>query len=196
MNRPRLRNPYWFVKKERSVHEEQITPENNMFVREVLQDKFGVIPSPHVGVATNSLIKTEDLVPVEYTPNARRTGLIAKKIGQYPLWKKDGTKIQTTLLQIIDNHVIKYIPPEQYKPTQKPDVKVLNKFGCLLVGAQTGDASRFTKEYCGLFKDSGVPPKTFLSRFLVSPSAALLPGTPLNVSHFRVGEFVDVKGKT
>lgn len=38
---------------------------------------------------------------VEWTPKLRRTGAIAKKIGVVPLWLKDGTKIQTTLLQVI-----------------------------------------------------------------------------------------------
>lgn len=37
----------------------------------------------------------------EWSPQIRRSGAIAKKIGQYPLWKKDGTKIRTTLLQVI-----------------------------------------------------------------------------------------------
>lgn len=66
----------------------------------------------------------------------------------------------------------------------------------MLVGAESTDPSKLTKEYCGLFKDSGVMPKKILSRFLISPTAALMPGTPLNVDHFRVGDFVDVRGKT
>lgn len=39
-------------------------------------------------------------------------------------------------------------------------------------------------------------PKKYLSRFFVSPSAALSPGTPLLASHFRVGDYLDVRGKT
>lgn len=65
-----------------------------------------------------------------------------------------------------------------------------------MVGAESTDPTMLTKDYCGLFKDSGVMPKKVLSRFIVSPTAQLLPGTPLNVSHFRVGDFVDVRGKT
>lgn len=96
----------------------------------------------------------------------------------------------------MDNHVVRYIPPEEYKPTQKPTVHDVSKYGCLLVGAESTDPSLLTKEYCGLFKDSGVMPKKHLARFLVSPEAALSPGTPLNVTHFRIGDFVDVRGKT
>lgn len=112
------------------------------------------------------------------------------------MWKKDGTKIRTTLLQVVDNHVIKYIPPEKYQPSQKPKWKNLSRFGCLLVGAESADPSSLTKEYCGLFTNSGVMPKKTISRFMVSPSAALQPGTPLNVTHFRVNDYVDVRGKT
>lgn len=36
----------------------------------------------------------------EWNPLTRRVGLIARKIGNYPLWSKDGKKLQTTLLQV------------------------------------------------------------------------------------------------
>uniref|UniRef100_A0A8D8C618 Large ribosomal subunit protein uL3m n=1 Tax=Culex pipiens TaxID=7175 RepID=A0A8D8C618_CULPI len=202
LNRPRLRNPVWFVRKERTVHDELITPENTSFVKEVLYERYG--PSALIkGVLTfdqskSSLIKSEELPPVQWQPGMKRTGVIAKKIGQYPLWRKDGTKIRTTLLQIIDNHVVKYIPPEEFEPPREPNQKRnwKNPYGCLLVGAESRDPSIFTKEYCGLFKDSGVIPKQHLCRFIISPEARILPGTPLNVTHFRVGDFVDVRGKT
>jgi large subunit ribosomal protein L3 len=190
LNRPRLRNPVWFNKKERAKHDEQISPENTDFVHEVVRDRFTAI--------SNSLLKNTEVVQPtgEWTPGQRRTGLIARKIGQYPLWKKDGTKVRTTLLQIIDNHVIKYMPPGEFQPTQKPKVSQPNKYGCLMVGAETCDPTHLTKEYCNLFADYGGMPKRILSRFLVHPSSALSPGTPLNVTHFRVGDYVDVRGKT
>lgn len=209
------------------VHEDYITPENRKFVSEVLGDRFGV-PSLIKGVQTfpNSVNEKqlveikESIVQSQYDPRERRCGLIARKIGVVPLWKKNGKQITSTMLQIEDNHVIKYIPPEEYQPSQTPRVKDISKFGCLLVGAGSADPSLFTKEYCGLFKESGVMPKRKLGRFLVSPNAKLLPGehlyfflfvhsfllytkcelnftgTPLNVTHFRLGDFVDIKGKT
>lgn len=178
-----------------------VTPENKSFVQEVVHDKYGP-PALIKGVQSydqsirEQLVKTQELELQPWTDNVRRTGVIARKIGQYPLWLKNGEKIRTTLLQIIDNHVIKYIPPEEYKPTQKPKASNLKKYGCLLVGAESCDPSTLTKEYCGLFKYSGLMPKRHLVRFLISPSAAVPVGTPLNVSHYRVGDFVDVRGKT
>lgn len=81
-----------------------LTAENTSFVKEVLHTKFGP-PALIKGVLTfdqsnQSLIRTEELPAVEWRQGLKRTGVIARKIGQYPLWKKDGTKIRTTLLQV------------------------------------------------------------------------------------------------
>lgn len=127
---------------------------------------------------SESLTKWKQLQKQEWSFAEKRVGVIARKIGLVPLWKKDGTKINTTMLQIEDNHVIKYIPPEEYKPAALygPKWKHTNKYGCLLVGAGSVDPTFFTKTYCGLFTNSGVMPKKHLARFLVSPKAELLPG--------------------
>ncbi|XP_037935314.1 39S ribosomal protein L3, mitochondrial [Teleopsis dalmanni] len=200
LNRPRLRNPYWFAKKTRTIHEDYVTAENKSFIKEVVHDTYGP-PALIKGVSSynqneNKLLKVIEFEKQEWDPKVRRCGVIARKIGQYPMWLKNGEKIRTTLLQVVDNHVIKYIPPEEYTPAHKPNVKQINKYGCLLVGAESTDPSTLTKEYCGLFKASGVMPTKNLARFIVSPKAAIPPGTPLNVDHFRVGDVVDVRGKT
>lgn len=148
---------------------------------EVLNDRFGV-PTLIKGIQTypkssEALIDVkQEEKPQQWNKYQRRCGLIARKIGVVPMWKKDGTKMTTTLLQIDDNHVIKYFSPDEYNPSEKPRVKNLRKFGCVLVGAGSADPSLFTKEYCGLFRDSGVMPKRHLGRFLVTPEAKLLPG--------------------
>lgn len=148
---------------------------------EVLNDRFGV-PTLIKGVQTypknsEALIDVkQEEKPQQWNKFQRRCGLIARKIGVVPMWQKNGTKIFTTLLQIDDNHVIKYFEPEEYNPSQQPRVKNVQKFGCVLVGSGSADPSLFTKEYCGLFRDSGVMPKRHLGRFLVTPEAKLLPG--------------------
>ena len=50
--------------------------------------------------------------------------------------------------------------------------------------------------YCNLFAEAGLMPKKRLARFIISPEAALPPGTPLSAGHFVVGQAVDVYGKT
>ncbi|ALC49347.1 mRpL3 [Drosophila busckii] len=201
LSRPRQKNPYWFVRQQRTQTEDLVTGENRNFINEVVHDTYGA-PAIIKGIQTyeqKQLVKTPAPPNTDeqlWTPGLRRSGLIARKIGQYPLWLKNGERVRTTLLQVVDNHVIKYIPPEEYKPSQRPHVHNLNKYGCLLVGAESTNPALLTKEYCGIFRDSGVMPTKSLARFIVSPQAALAAGTPLNVGHFRVGDFVDVRGKT
>lgn len=102
------------------------------------------------------------------------------------------------IFQVVDNHVIKYIPPEEFKPMKTTELKWKEKrrLGCLLVGSETVDPTTVTKEYCGLFNSVGMLPKRHLCRFMVSPEATLPTGTPLFATHFRVGDYVDVRAKT
>lgn len=195
---PRKRPLPWLPKQERVLHKDNITAENTQFIEEVIESKYGQLPVKHDIEFSNSPLKISPIESnLKWKENFRRTGLIAKKIGIYPMWLKDGKKVTSTLLQIVDNHVIKYISPEDFNPVKRRQVApVKNKLGCLIVGADSMDPQRFTKEYCGLFTDSGVMPKRVLMRFMVSPEAALQPGTPLHVAHFKPGEYVDIGGKT
>nr|XP_022901018.1 39S ribosomal protein L3, mitochondrial [Onthophagus taurus] len=186
--KPRLRNPTWLTKKNRVVHNEFITSDNQEFLKEVVQDQFKI--------EAETSLKKEHITNIEWTPNLKRTGVIARKIGIYPIWLKNGEKVLTTLLQVLDNHVIKYYTPEEYNPPRKRIEKIYNKKGVILLGAGSTDPSTFTKEYCGIFRDTGVLPKKHLARFFVSPEGILPPGTPIGVLHYQVGNYVDVRGKT
>lgn len=62
-------------------------PENEEFVKEVVQDKYSNLPNV-------------EITRVEWEPKIQRCGVIARKIGAYPLWLKDGSRIDTTLLQV------------------------------------------------------------------------------------------------
>lgn len=133
----------------------------------------------------------------EWTPDSKRVGLIAKKIGIYPMWRKDGKRILTTLLQVIDNHVIKAYTAEEFKDNViHQDRWRSDGLACMIVGAQSSDPRRYTAQYIGMFREAGVMPKAKLTKMLVTDNALMQPGTPLHVNHFRVGDFVDVFGKT
>ncbi|KAG8223178.1 hypothetical protein J437_LFUL000344 [Ladona fulva] len=191
LNHPKLRYPLWFLKKERAKYDEKITQENVSFVKEVVQERYSL----------SSPLKDPPVPRGEWAPGCTRAGLIARKIGCYPMWLKDGSKIFTTLLQVSDNHVISYQPPGEFSMADTPHrkrkpVKNPLRKGCLLVGGESADPQLFTKEYCGLFTDSGIMPKRLLTRFYVSPEAAIQPGTPLFATHFKPGQYVDVNGKT
>jgi len=180
--------PFWQPQKTRTLYPEGVTPENESFVSEFITDKYKSPISP---------LRSEPLERSQWTPKSQRCGVIARKIGVYPLWKNDGTKILTTLLQVSDNHVIKYIPPEDcekrnffHKNFQKYNT------GTLIVGADNSDPREFTKAYSSLFSEAGVLPKKRMTKFKVTPDAVLAPGTPLYASHFRPGDYIDVAGKT
>lgn len=164
-----------------------------------MHEKYGK-PIIKRGVPTNekasSLLKTEELPAVEWHSGLRRTGLIGKKIGVVPLWLKNGKKIMTTMLQVLDNHVVKYVSPENNNPAMKLHLHDYSKHGMLYIGSGNVDPNTLTAQYSGLFEKAGVMPKLNLCRFAVSHQGALLPGTELNVLHFRVGDHVDVRGKT
>lgn len=114
-----------------------------------------------------------------------------------PMWTKKGLKILTTLLQVNDCHVIKYHSPEETQDTGIFQMKGRTKgFGTIVVGAESCDPQDLTSAYCGLFNEAGVLPKKKISKFLCSDNAKLPPGTPLYATHFKVGDFVDVYGKT
>lgn len=56
-------------------------------------------------------------------------------------------KIESCYLQVVDNHVIKYIPPEEYKPVlhrrkYKAQPITQQKWGCLVVGSESTDPQR------------------------------------------------------
>lgn len=49
---------------------------------------------------SQSVLKEQPMPRGEWSPGVRRAGLITRKIGIYPMWEQDGTKILTTLLQV------------------------------------------------------------------------------------------------
>eukprot|EP00096_Caligus_rogercresseyi_P008717 TRINITY_DN2813_c0_g1_i1.p1 TRINITY_DN2813_c0_g1~~TRINITY_DN2813_c0_g1_i1.p1 ORF type:complete len:352 (+),score=70.86 TRINITY_DN2813_c0_g1_i1:113-1168(+) len=188
IKRRHTHKPFWHIKKSNKVPNEPLTQENKSWVG-------GCSPLK------------EEFAPWDrssWENPSTRTGVLARKIGLAPLWNKSGSRIMTTLLQVADIHVIRYIPAEDYAEShigQKLQAsngiseakrKVLNP--ALVVGTDSRDPSYFTKGYCGLFSESGVSPKRVLARFLVTPNAILKPGMPLYASHFQAGAYVDIRG--
>jgi large subunit ribosomal protein L3 len=203
MNQPRLRTPAWWYKKERNAKQDELSGGNRKFLEERVEADFGprVMHKGYETFESNSLLKVPSLEPRKWRKGLTRVGTIGRKLGHYPLWLKDGTRVNTTVLQIVDNHVIKCTKAGEYNATQKirntyQEDKRVGRKSCLLVGSESVDPNNLTANYIGLFKGSGVPPTKILTRFQVSKGAELPPGTPLNVTHYRVGDFVDVRSRT
>ena len=68
-----------------------MSPDNKTFIKEVIDEKYRNMVSP---------LKGGELVKTEWSPRTKRSGLIARNIGKYPLWEKDGTKVLCTLLHV------------------------------------------------------------------------------------------------
>nr|CAG4637064.1 EOG090X07HN [Ceriodaphnia reticulata]SVE72981.1 EOG090X07HN [Ceriodaphnia reticulata] len=183
---PTSKSPFLVGKKE----DEKISADNQRFMREVIQDKY----------RNKSPIKSSelDIAKTEWDPKTKRSGVIARNIGVYHMWQKDGTKVICTLLHVLDNHVIRYIPPEEYVTTLMGAKHFKNRkpLGCLVVGAEATNPEKFTRQYCNLFAEAGLMPKKRLARFIITPNAALPPCTPITAGHFVIGQAVDVYGKT
>ncbi|MPC12880.1 39S ribosomal protein L3, mitochondrial [Portunus trituberculatus] len=173
--------PFWLPKTTRAMYPEHMTPENEIFLKDVIEEKY------------SSPLKADCWERGTWVKNSMRCGLIGRKIGIYPMWTKDGTRLLTTLLQVSDNQVIKYIKPEDMVQDKR---KRYRELGALVVGADPIDPRIITKEYYSVFSEAGVMPKKKMSKFLITPNAKLAPGTPLYASHFQPGHYVDIAGIT
>lgn len=183
VKRRRTVPPFWLPKTSRTMYPENVTKENESFVSEVVASEF------------SSPLRSDPWERGQWMESSRRCGVIARKIGIYPMWKKDGTRLLTTLLQVSDNHVIKYIPPEElansfFRKKHNP------RTAGLVVGADSVDPREVTKEFYSMFSESGILPKKKVTKFYISPEAKLAPGTPLYASHFQPGNYVDIAGVT
>ncbi|KAG1653226.1 39S ribosomal protein L3, mitochondrial [Nymphon striatum] len=154
----------WWIPKTIKFFDDNVSPENKDFLKELEQ-----IPSKNL-----SPLKEEPWPRNSWGPDSRRAGVIARKIGIYPQWFRNGKRVLTTLLQVLDNHVIKYHPPEKFAKTI-PGSLCKGNFGALIVGANAGRPQNFTKAYCNMFQESGVVPKKKLTRFLVTDDAKIQP---------------------
>ncbi|BFZ13453.1 hypothetical protein BsWGS_16492 [Bradybaena similaris] len=187
--RPSIRKP-WHVRKWTTKKDDDLIPSNEVFIKDVLIDKYtgqSKVESP---------LKDGPWERNPYVHGTRRTGVLALKLGTTEQYTKYGKPFLVTLLQVLDNHVINYVPPEVYAtyPSHRPHQ--WQRFGLQIVGALSCDPRQFSKAYNNLFAKAGVPPKRWLTRFLITPDAAVQPGTPLCVNHFRVGDYVDVQSRT
>lgn len=70
--------------------DDQISSENSLFIKEVMKEKFD----------DKSPVKGAELVKTEWDSKTKRTGLIARNIGVYPMWENDGKKVLCTLLHV------------------------------------------------------------------------------------------------
>lgn len=187
--------PFFHTKKTAKTEQAPLTASNRAFLAKVLRDtyndeqsgeRYAYVVPPKTRANENKAAqnKVSPLI-AELEPWQRgnwdecgvgttRVGLIGRKVGVVPMWLKNGKPVLATMLHIEDNHIIRYIPAEDFSKTvvaqrrirpyiMKPTASISR--GSLVVGALSADPSKYTKDYCGLFTESGVMPKKKLVRF-------------------------------
>lgn len=131
-------------------------------------------------------LKDKDWSLQPWEPYSRRCGAVGVKLGVQYMWLKDGTCVSTTLVQILDCHVIKYFSKEEYN----------GRRAAAIVGCKNASPFYRNEKYHQFCLDAGVPIKEKCFRFNMTENARLKPGTPLYATHFRVGQHVDLVAKT
>ncbi|KAK9478380.1 translation protein [Lipomyces japonicus] len=114
---------------------------------------------------------------------ASRTGALAIKRGMTQLFDLSGKVMPVTMLQLDRVQVVQTMTPRTH-----------GYYG-VQVGAGARNARNLTAPELGHLAHKGIPPKAELAEFKVKSEAGLLPvGTDITVSHFVVGQFLDVRG--
>lgn len=118
------------------------------------------------------------------TPDAKRTGLIAKKLGMTRIFRDDGTHVPVTVLHLDELQVI--------------DNRTLERDGYTAVQLGWGKAKvkNVSQPNKGHYARVKVEPKKKVMEFRVAPDALLESGQMLTAAHFVVGQKVDVCGVT
>ena len=174
----RTTHPFWYwVKKDAKRHDAFVDSDNRQFLDKVIKEKKEAEEARRQSPLNQDLLPSERK---EWTEQSRRVGLICKKIGILPYWTKEGRRGLTTLLQLVDNHVIKAYTAEEYaKQVVYQKRWITDASACIVMGAESMDPRQVTQEYAGLFKEAAVLPKKKLTAMYVTDDALLKPGTPL-----------------
>lgn len=113
-----------------------------------------------------------------------RTGLIAKKLGMSSMFNERGERITLTFLQIENCIVV----------GQKTDSK--HGYNAIVLGSTIKKLSKVTKPMKQVFANAKVEPRALLKEFRVSEDNILEVGTEIKAGHFKVGQAVDVSGRS
>ncbi|MBL8702612.1 MAG: 50S ribosomal protein L3 [Alphaproteobacteria bacterium] len=113
---------------------------------------------------------------------AKRTGIIARKLGMTRMFAEDGSHVPVTVLQIDQCQVVAVRTKEK------------DGYTAVQLGSGKVKVKNLTKAVRGHYAKAKVEPKRRLVEFRVSDDAVLDVGAELAATHFVPGQFVDVAG--
>ena len=113
-----------------------------------------------------------------------RIGLIAKKLGMTRFFREDGSNVPVTLIGVEKNYVtrVREISSKNLKQVQ--------------IASGNIKVKKITKPIRNYFSKLKIEPKKKILEFKVSNDQNLNLGDTLDVSFFKVGQYVDVIGKS
>ena len=111
-----------------------------------------------------------------------RCGLILKKMGMTRVFEDNGNSLPVTILKLENTQVVKVLDIDK------------NGYTAIQVGSGEVKTKKVNKATRGHFAKSKVEPKRLLKEFKVSEDMLVDVGKHFSVSHFTVGQKVDVSG--
>ena len=113
-----------------------------------------------------------------------RTGIIAKKLGMTRFFREDGSNVPVTLIGVEKNYVtwVKEISPKNLKQIQ--------------IASGNIKVKKITKPIRNYFSKLKIEPKKKILEFKVANDQNINLGDTLDVNFFKVGQYVDVIGKS
>jgi len=146
---------------------------------------------------------------------ARRTGLLARKIGMMRVFAEDGAHVPVTVLHVEECQVVgrRTTEAEEFVNAAGETVKLKHKksrknekadkaerapkaagYVALQLGAGKAKAKNASKAERGQFAKANVETKAIVREFRVSPDNLAPIGAEVTADHFVVGQKVDVAG--
>jgi large subunit ribosomal protein L3 len=118
------------------------------------------------------------------TDRAKRTGLVAQKVGMTQVFDDNGQAIPVTLLKADENFVLGTRTLEK------------NGYSAVIIGFGAAKPNNLAKPVKGLCAKANVKPVKHIKEFRVSQDALLEIGNKLSVEHFVADQLVDIQGKS
>lgn len=125
---------------------------------------------------------------VEFKEGMIRTGLIARKHGETRSFLRSGDVVVSTYLEIQDNFVMSCDPVFYKGHTGRLSMR--------LAAFEADNVEDLPLSQQREFYSIGMSPKQVTHDFLITPEQALPINYKLDISHFFVGQYLDIRGLT